>query len=510
MDDNNRYDSNMPNQSHPLFSTLYRKPLALILAVALAGAPVNSQSQFIHQLPNLGDASSETFSPQMERKIGDGIIRELRRAHEIIDDAELSQYLNRLGNALVAQAPRAESDFYFFAVKDSTLNAFALPGGNIGVHTGLLLASHSESELAAVLSHEIGHVVQRHIARMLAKQGQDSLVTVAALIFALLAARSNPNAAQGIAMAGAGYSIQNQLSFSRDAEREADRVGLQILQGAGFNTHDMVTFFGRLQQAGRLYENNAPAYMQTHPLSTERMADIQGRVRDARVRLRADSLDFLLLRAKLSASKDESVNGLRETQKLIELQLQQHTTPNEGASWFALATTRMLRRDWFGAATALQQARYKLAVAHPYLDRLEIELKLANGQNEAALATAQVAWKRFPQARALAHVYAQCLQANGQHAQAIAFLREQVEFYRQELELYPLLAKSYEATGQRAQEHWATAEYLMRMGAYPAALVQLQQARSAGDTDFYQLSVIDARTHEVQRLVAEEAKERVK
>ncbi len=500
----------MPNQSRTLSHKFYRKPLALILAAALAGAPVSSQGQFIHQLPNLGDASSDAFSPQMERKIGDGIIRELRRAHEIVEDAELSQYLNRLGNTLVAQAPRAESDFYFFAVKESTLNAFALPGGNIGVHTGLVLAAQSESELAAVLSHEIGHVVQRHLARMLAKQEQDSLVTVAALIFAVLAARSNPDAAQGIAMAGAGYSIQNQLSFSRDAEREADRVGLQILQGTGFNTHDMVTFFGRLQQAGRLYENNAPAYMMTHPLSTERMADIQGRVQDTRVRLRADSLDFTLLRAKLLASKDGSVNGLRETQKILELQLQQHTTPNEGASWFALASTRVLRRDWAGAGAALQQARNKVGQPHPYLERLDIELKLATGQNEAALATAQAAWKRFPQARALAFMYAQCLQATGQHAAALSFLREQVELYRQELELYPLLAKSYEATRQRAQEHWATAEYLMRMGAYPAALVQLQQARNAGDTDFYQLSVIDARTHEVQRLVAEEAKERVR
>ncbi|TAK90424.1 MAG: M48 family peptidase [Burkholderiaceae bacterium] len=446
----------------------------------------------------------------MERKVGEGIIRELRRAHDIVDDVELSQYLNALGNTLVSHAPRAESDFYFFAVKDNTLNAFALPGGNIGVHTGLLLAAQSESELASVMAHEIGHVVQRHIARMLAKQGQDALVSVAALILAILAARSNPDAAQGIAMAGGSYQIQNQLNFSRDAEREADRVGLQILQGSGFNTHDMVTFFGRLQQAGRLYENNAPAYLRTHPLTTERMADIQGRVQDAPVIMRADSLDFTLLRAKLRASQDGSVNGLRETQKFLEHQLQQRTAPNEGASWFALAVTYSLQHNWVAAADALQHARSLLKAAHPILDRFEIELKLATGQNSAALTLAQSATQRFPQARALAQVYAQCLQANGQHVKAIAFLREQATLYRQEMELYPLLANSYAATGQHAQEHWATAEYLIRMGAYPAALEQLQQARRAGDTDFFQLSMIDARTHEVQQLVAEEAKERVR
>lgn len=484
-----------------------RKTLALLLAGLLA-LPAGGFAQPSSELPSLGDAASDALSPLMERKIGDNILRQMRRAHDMVEDAELEQYLNTLGNRLVNHAPKVESDFYFFGVKDNTLNAFAMPGGIVGVHTGLILAAQSESELASVLGHEIGHVVQRHLARMLTKQGQNSIVTIASLVLAILAARSSPDAAQGLVMAGAGFQAQSQLSFSRDAEHEADRIGLQILQRAGFNPQDMVTFFGRLQQAGRLYENNAPAYLRTHPLTTDRIADIQNRVGSVRVQQKTDSIEFTLIRAKLRAQRDESVQGLRETRKALETQLQQHTSPHEGATWYALAMTQYLQRDWVGATQSLQQAKRKLLVPHPYLERLEIDLKIASQQPAAALALAQEAVKKFSASRAIAHIYAQALQENQQHKRAIDFLRDQITLYRQEPILQQMLAKSYNATGQRALAAAATAEYYVQLGSYPAALEQLQMARRAGDTDFYQLSVIDARTHEVQALVAEEAKER--
>lgn len=485
-----------------------RKSLALLLA-ALCTLPTGAFAQPSNELPSLGDAASDALSPLMERKIGDNILRQMRRAHDMVEDAELEQYLNTLGNRLVANAPKVESDFYFFAVKDNTLNAFAMPGGIVGVHTGLLLAAQSESELASVLGHEIGHVVQRHLARMLTKQGQSSIVAIASLVLAILAAKSSPEAAQGLVMAGAGFQAQSQLSFSRDAEHEADRIGLQILQRSGFNPQDMVTFFGRLQQAGRLYENNAPAYLRTHPLTTDRIADIQNRVGNVRPQQKADSMEFVLLRAKLRALQDESIQGLRDTRKRLETQLAQQSSPNEGATWYALAMTQYLQRDWNGAENALQRARHKLLVPHPYLERLEIDLKIASGQPAVALVAAQTALKKFPASRALAHAYAQALQENQQHLRAIEFLRDQATLYRQEPVLQQMLAKSYNATGQRALANAATAEYYVQLGAYPAALEQLQMARRAADADFYQLSVIDARTHEVQTLVAEEAKERL-
>ncbi|MEG1117650.1 MAG: M48 family metalloprotease, partial [Janthinobacterium sp.] len=214
-------------------------------------------------LPNLGDTSREDLSPAMERKIGEEIMRGLRGDRDYLADAPLLEYLNTFGNALVAARPsvRGETnyDYFFFAVRDPQLNAFALPGGFIGVHSALVLAAQTEAELASVLSHEIGHVAQRHIARMLGQQRQDALMPLAAMLLAALASRAGGDVAMGVFAAGQGLAIQRQLNFGRDAEREADRIGFQIMGEAGFDTTGMVAFFGRMQAASRSYSDLMPA-----------------------------------------------------------------------------------------------------------------------------------------------------------------------------------------------------------------------------------------------------------
>ena len=218
-------------------------------------------------------------------------MRDIRfRDSSYLDDAELSAYINALGHRLTAVNPEARLDFEFFLVRDNTINAFAMPGGFVGVHTGLLLAAQSESEVASVLSHEVAHVTQHHVARMLGKQSQMSVPSLAALVVALLAARSNPQVAQGAMAAITAGNIQSQLNYSRDFEREADRVGYQTLERSGFDVHAMAMFFERLQKFGRLYENNAPGYLRTHPITSERIADIQNRAHDAPFRQTPDSL----------------------------------------------------------------------------------------------------------------------------------------------------------------------------------------------------------------------------
>ena len=225
---------------------------AAALCAALALAPPAALAQ-IDNLPKLGDASGDELSPAKERALGESIMRQIRRDSAYLDDAELVDYLNRVAAPLMATPAAAGHVFEFFAVDDGAINAFALPGGFIGVHSGLIIASESESELASVLAHEIGHVTQRHVARMLAQQKQISMVSMATMILALLAARSNPQAAMGGVMLGDQLSRSNMLSFSRDAEREADRVGFEMLRQAGFDVQSMVSFFNRLQLASRFY-----------------------------------------------------------------------------------------------------------------------------------------------------------------------------------------------------------------------------------------------------------------
>ncbi|HEU4851869.1 MAG TPA: M48 family metalloprotease, partial [Telluria sp.] len=210
-------------------------------------------------LPVLGDTARSALSPVLERRLGETIMHDIRRNPDYLDDAPILEYLNNFGTTLLSAVPggrgETNSDFFFFAVRDPMLNAFALPGGFIAVHSGLLLAAQTESELASVVSHEIGHVTQRHIARQIGKQNEGALIPLAAMVLAALAAKSSPDAAMGVLLGGQGLAIQQQLDFSREAEREADRVGFQIMGGAGFDTTGMVAFFQRMQAATKVYSD---------------------------------------------------------------------------------------------------------------------------------------------------------------------------------------------------------------------------------------------------------------
>ncbi|MDB5755815.1 MAG: peptidase, partial [Massilia sp.] len=257
--------------------------LSAFVALAVAPAGVAQVKPNDTSLPMLGDSARGDLSPVIERKLGEEIMRDIRRDRDFLDDDAILEYLNNFGSGLVASFPGARgetgADYYFFAVRDPMINAFALPGGFIAVHSQLLIAAQNESELASVLSHEIGHVAQRHIARMIGQQKQDALMPLAAIILAALASKAGPDAAIGVFMGGQGLAIQRQLNFSRDAEREADRVGFQIMGAAGFDTSGMVAFFQRLQAATKSYSDLTPPWLMSHPLTSERISDIRARIR---------------------------------------------------------------------------------------------------------------------------------------------------------------------------------------------------------------------------------------
>jgi predicted Zn-dependent protease len=197
--------------------------LASVFLVQTVAAQLNTT------LPDLGDPAQAELSPAKERRIGEEALREIRQDSSYLDDPEVESYLASLGNRLVAASKTENRDFVFVVLRDPSINAFALPGGVIGVHSGLILTAQSESELASVLAHEIGHIEQRHMVRMLSKQGTALAMVLASLLVAVLAGRSSGQAAEAAIVAGQAAAIQSTLSYSRDFEREADRVGLQIL-----------------------------------------------------------------------------------------------------------------------------------------------------------------------------------------------------------------------------------------------------------------------------------------
>ncbi|MFI4940080.1 MAG: M48 family metalloprotease [Burkholderiales bacterium] len=473
-------------------------------------------------LPILGDSEREELSPVMERKVGEEIMSEIRRDPDYFDDAPLLEYLNMLGGSLVDAKPEvrgeAHYEFSFFALRDPTLNAFALPGGFIAVHSGLVLAAQSESELASVMGHEIGHVAQRHIARMLGQQKQDALIPLAALAMAVLASRSSPNAAGALVMGGEGLAIQRQLSFSRDAEREADRVGLQIVSAAGYDTSGMVTFFGRMQQTTRAY-TEVPAFLQNHPMTTERIADMQARIRSLPYKQHNDSLDFQLIRARLRVLQDDSTQSLHDAAGFFNDQLEQNPRAQFIPSKYGLAFIALKQREFDKAQTLLQEARVAARAAplpanapqptyEAILDSMEIELKLAAGHPAEAAKVAARAREKFPVSRGIALQYADCLMAEGRNGDAVIYLRDQAQLYRQEPQIQQRLAKAYAAEGRQALQHMALAESYALTGSLLPSLEQLSLARKAPDVSFYDNSVIDAREREIKARWKDEEKDK--
>jgi predicted Zn-dependent protease len=484
----------------------------------LAQGVKNNQS-----LPTLGDTARGDLSPVMERKIGEQIMSSVRQDPDYLEDGPVIEYLTKLGNSLLDKRPDARGEtayeFEFFAVRDPVLNAFAFPGGFIGFHSGLILAAQSESELASVMGHEIGHVSQRHIARMLGNQKQDFLIPIAALILAALAARSSPDAAMAMVMGGQGLAIQRQLSFNRDAEREADRIGFQILREGGFDTAGMLAFFGRMQNASRNYSDNGLSYLRSHPLTSERMADIQGRLFGERYRQRADGLDFYVTQARVRVLQDSKAQGLIDATTFFENQAKNGNEEARLSAQYGLAFVAFKRNDFVGSEKLLNEVSRQIAQLpnqRKWLKEtsafasLAIDIEMGKKRPDLAMAKAKTAIRELPLARGLAHQYAEVMIEAKNYADAEQFLREQISLYRREAKLQHLLAKTYAASGKSALQHIALAEAYAIEGALPAALQQLEIARLDPDVKYYDLSVIDAREREWKEKHREELQDEKK
>ena len=440
-------------------------------------------------LPDLGESSAADLSPALERRIGEQVIREIRwREPAYLDDPQVESYLTGLGNRLVAASNGAGS-FQFFALRDPTLNAFAMPGGYIGVHTGLILSARSESELASVLAHEIAHVEQRHIARLVGKQSQSSMIMLASLLVAVLAARSSDQIAQAAVAGGTAAGIQSQLGYTREFEREADRMGLQTLDAAGFDTRDMANFFERLQRETRLYENNAPAYLRTHPLTTERIADMSNRVEGARYRQVASSEEFTLVQARLATLEGPAPDVFRREARAWEKASEPTVAQRYAYVHAAMRANELVLAEaaWKGFPAGEQSA---MIVA------LGAELAMAQRNYAAAVARLKPAVSHYPQARYLSYLLADARIAAGDTATAISELRELTTTYPDDFRSWSRLAKAYQVAGKVAESHRAQAEVYALQGAWSSAIGQLEIALREGKADFYTQSVMDARLRE--------------
>lgn len=470
----------------------FRPPKFRLLIAALC---IVAEGARADGLPDLGDASQSALSSQQERRLGENIMLEVRNDKSYLSDPELTDYLNDLGYRLVSNSPDSRQAFEFFVIRDGSVNAFALPGGFIGVHTGLITAAQSESELASVLSHEVAHVTQRHLARIISGQKQSMLTSLGLLALAILAARGNSQISQAAVAGAQATAIQSQLDFTREHEREADRVGLQILEKSGFEPQAMAAFFERLQKSSRVVENNAPAYLRTHPLTFERIADVQSRTQNLAYRQVPDSLAFQLLRAKLRANSGSP----QEAIVYFEDGLKEKKFANEAASRYGLVTALMRTKDYPRAQKEMALLQ-KVAPASPIVATLAGQLKTATGDSAGALEHYRQAAKNHPSYRALVYDYADALLQARRGSDALALVNDQLQLYSSDSQLYLLQARSYAALDRKLLQHKAQAEAYVRLGSIPAAIDQLQIALRSGDGDFYQMSSVEARLRELRAI----------
>jgi predicted Zn-dependent protease len=505
--------------------------LAVACAAALAVAAVPAGSTAQNQLPALGDTAGDDFSIGTERKLGDQIMREIRRDPDYSDDAVLLEYLQSVFQPLVASARQRgdisadiEQRFAWepFLVRDRSVNAFALPGGYIGVHLGLMGLTATRDELASVLAHELSHVTQRHIARSITTSKRQSLLGIAATILGVLAASrsSSMDGANAIIAGGQAAQIQGQLNFSRDMEREADRIGFGVMTRAGFAAGGMAAMFEKLAQNSRLNDTSSGfPYLRSHPLTTERIGEARARLGTAPPVAPVSVLEHTAAQARARVLMDPRTEALRRWQQR-DADGGGPSVADKLAAAYESALASTMLRDWSRADASLAKAM-ALVQGSPRSDsRAERAVVLLAAQSllergDAARAEATLRPYAGEPSRPVVLLSGRIALARQDEAalkRAAEELQSWVSGHSQDAEGWSVLGQVWERLGQRLRALRAQAEARLALGDLNGAVDRLRAgqrlARSGGAVDFIEASVIDARLRDVEaqrrQLMAEE------
>ncbi len=432
-------------------------------------------------LPDLGDAGGNLISLKQEQLIGREFMRSVRQSLPILDDPIVTAYLQNLGERLVSEVDGYEQKLTFFLVNDPSINAFAGPGGYIGVHTGLILSARTEGELASVLAHEISHVVQRHLVRSLEAGQRMELTTMAAMIAAILIGSQNPQAGQAVLTGAMANSASQQLSYSRQHEQEADRVGLTMMARAGFNPDQMVSFFETLQSTNRYAGLRSLELLQTHPLTLSRIADARNRAAQIHTGSKGDNLTFQLIKARVRVLSGDSIY------------LQKKPAANEipkAAIQYQQALNWLVNKKYAQAREALQQllANDRQRVLY-HLTAAEIELHAERPQ--AARKILDAALSLFPNNLPLIEMLAETLIKQGKASEASTLLAQQIRD-RPDRRLYSLHAEAARLAKHYADAYQSLAELYYLDGNTSQAITYLQQALDEGSKSQYEQLAMQA------------------
>jgi predicted Zn-dependent protease len=467
------------------------KPTALALALSLILFPALPQAVEITkiELPDMGDSSGTLISPAEEKEFGEAFFRSLHSQITINQDAEIQQYIQTIGEKLVANSDLPGNPFHFFVVMDNNINAFAGPGGYVGVNSGLILVTEAESELASVMGHEIAHVTQRHLYRAYEASSRLSIPTAAAMLGAILLGTQSPAMGQAALIAIQAGTVQFQIDFTRENEAEADRVGMQTLALSQFDPRSMPTFFERLQQSSRYAGQNIPEFLRTHPVTASRISDTRGRAETYPYKQYPDSLSYQLTKAKIRVltSTDNA-----DTLKFFQLRVTQGTPEQRTVARYGLGIWDLNAQKYAEAETAFQQLTKEFPNQPQYLTALA-RTALESKNYNTALARYKNLTEQFPDNEAIKLEYVTSLlkAGNSKLAQKNLF---QLKPKTQQLPIYSqLLAQVYSDLNQPAESHRYLAEYYYATGQTRDAILQIKLAQKSKGLNFQLSSILNER-----------------
>jgi len=451
-----------------------------------------SKASFANDLPELGSHFDNLLTANDEKKITFQILSQVYQSNNVINDSEINNYIERLGRKLSMDGTNEKLSLKFFIVDDPSINAFAMLGGIIGIHTGLIFAANTESELSSVLSHEIAHITQKHLLRLFDSQARNSFKSYLAIAIAILAARSNPQVASGAIMAAKAAQVQSALDFTRENEKEADRVGIEILNKSGFDPKGFIDFFRTLDRFNQFSSGAAPSFLRTHPITSDRISDIQDRLKEFQYVQKTSNLDFYLIKAKLKAflgDKELIVN-------IFEREINNETSLNQDASLFGLAYAYLRGNDIFKARKTFDLIKN---FDSPMFYQLEAIILFNEKKYEETYKVYKKGLEKYANNISLIIGKANFLININQANLAIEFLKKYLDLYSSNYLIYELLAKSYSMLGKKLLEHENLANAFYYKYDIQEAVTQMDLASKANDGNFYEKSRVEFRLNELKR-----------
>ena len=452
------------------------------------------------KLPDMGSPADATLSQNDEAQIGRAIMRDIRNNGQVVEDPLVTEYINQIGNKIAAQTNDGNYDFNFFVIKDSRINAFALPGGYIGVHTGLLEATRNEDELAGVLAHEVAHVTQRHIARAIHANTRQSILTQAIMLGAVLAgaASGSSEVIQAGAAVAQGTAMQQQINFTRSNEHEADRIGIAALAGAGFDPYGMASFFDVIsRQTTRAPGERVPEFLRTHPVTTSRIAEARDRARNFK-RVRSDnSISYGISKIRTIVDRFETA---QEAVAYFESRAYQNQNDLERYG-------RLLAYMRNGSLEKAQDIIEYLIDKNPDVIAYHIalgDMMVLLRRNHDAIAIFEDAIRLFPRNVPLVIAYAERLLELNQAEKSHDLLLDLLNNVPPTPGQIRLIARAANEAGENAESLYYLSEYRLMIGDLIGGIRYLQQALELPKLQEIQRIRFEARIDFIREYMTEE------